>query len=73
MNPKRKKRLDREAVIARLRKVQGDRSDRAFALSLEISPAYLSDIYAGLQAPGPKVLEHLGLRRVLMYEEAEAA
>ena len=39
---------------------QGNRSLREFATSLGVSAAYLSDIYLGNRAPGPKVARALG-------------
>jgi transcriptional regulator with XRE-family HTH domain len=51
----------REDVLDMLKKKQGDRSLRRFAEELEISAAYLSDIYRGNRRPGKSVLLHLGL------------
>lgn len=34
-----------------------------------ISPQYLSEFMTGRKAPGPLILDALGLRRVVLYED----
>lgn len=55
--------ITKEQVIEILKKRQGDRSAKALAEELGVSPAYLSDVYAGNRDPGPSILEHLGLEK----------
>lgn len=55
-------------IIKELKRRQGSLSQKAFASSLGITPAYLSDLYAGKRDPGPKVLKVLGLKKVKAYE-----
>lgn len=50
-----------EDVIGMLKKKQGERSLRQFAIELGISAAYLSDIYRCNRRPGKAVLRQLGL------------
>lgn len=69
MRKKKLKILDGDAVLSILRKKQAERTSADFASNLGISQAYLSEIYAGKKAPGIRVLEHIGLRRVMMYQE----
>lgn len=57
-----------EEVIERLQKMQGDKSLRAFADEIGITPAYLCDLYKGRRNPGDKVLSHLGLAKRPMPE-----
>ena len=40
----------------------------ALAKELGISKPYLSDILRGRRDPGPKVLEQIGIRRIVMFE-----
>ena len=49
-----------EDFIHLMRKRQGTRSLREYASSLGVSAAYLSDIYLGNPAPGPKIATALG-------------
>jgi hypothetical protein len=51
-----------EEAVARLRKLQGERSIKAFARELKMSRVYLGEIYRGTRGLGPKVLKHLKLR-----------
>lgn len=55
--------MTRDEVIAMLKRDQGDKSLRMFAVELGISAPYLSDIYAGKRDPGPAVLNRYRLRR----------
>lgn len=48
-------------VLQQRIKQAGDQ--RAAALRLGVSPSYLGDVLRGRRAPGPKILEALGLRR----------
>lgn len=51
--------MTREQVVKLLRKQQGKQSLRAFAAILDVTPAYLSDIYRNRRDPGPKILNLL--------------
>jgi len=51
-----------------VKKLQADQeaqklSLRQYARTLNVSAAYLSDVYRGRRDPGPTLLEHLGLER----------
>lgn len=50
-----------------LQKRQGKETQVAYAKRIGISPAYLSDIYAGKRDPAKKVLDYLGLKRETIY------
>jgi len=64
------KTLTRERLIARLKQMQGTKTQEQFAQELGISRPFLSDIYAGKRDPGEKVLGKLGLEREIVYREA---
>lgn len=57
--------VTQEMAIARLRKLQGERSLRQFAHELRISYQYLAEIYSGRRslAGAVPVLDFLGLAR----------
>jgi hypothetical protein len=69
------KRFTRDDVINFLKKKQGDNSLRAFATSLGITVAYLSDVYRGRRDPGPAILDPLKLKAIrkttVFYEKAQ--
>lgn len=44
-------------------------SQRALAKQWDVSPSYVTDLLRGLRDPGPKILEALGIERVITYEE----
>lgn len=46
-------------------------SQNAMARAMGISGAYLSDLLNGKREPGEKVLNALGLERVVRYEKRE--
>lgn len=50
-------------VVARLRALQGTRTQYEFAKELGCSVPMLSLVYRGLRQPGPKLLAPLGLER----------
>jgi hypothetical protein len=50
-------------LIELLKKRQGKSSLRAFADSLDLSAAYLSDVYRGKRAVGPSLCKALGFER----------
>lgn len=50
-----------ETVIKKMRKRQGEKSGREFARELGVTPAYISQIYAGARKPGPSILKAMGL------------
>ncbi len=43
-------------------------SQSAWAKTIGISPAFLSDVLGGGREPSPAILEPLGLERVTMYQ-----
>jgi hypothetical protein len=53
--------MQREEVIEKLKKNQGEQSMRSYASTLGCSAAYISDVYAGKRDPGPLLLDTLGL------------
>lgn len=55
--------LNTEQVIQKIRDKQADMSLRDYALSLDISPAYLSDIYQGKREPGKKILSKFNITK----------
>jgi transcriptional regulator with XRE-family HTH domain len=55
-------------VVKMLRSGQPpEKNDREYAEAIGISPAYLSDIYAGKREPGKKILKRLRLRRMIAF------
>ena len=64
-----------EQAIKILKKEQGDLTLRQFAQKLEVSPAYLSDIYNGHRQIGRKVLRAVGMDKTVtvrvVYRKAE--
>lgn len=64
--------MNREQVIALLRKRQGKMSLREFAAAFGISAGYLSDIYCGNRAPGPTILNMLGIEKQTTVEYKKA-
>jgi transcriptional regulator with XRE-family HTH domain len=52
-----------ESVVALLKKKQANSTQAEFAAVIGISAQYLGDIYGGRRAPGPAVLEFLGLQK----------
>ena len=65
--------MNREQVIALLRKRQGSQSLREFAEALGVSAGYLSDIYCGNRAPGPAILRILGIEKTVTIEYEKKA
>lgn len=55
------KTFTQDDVIQMLRVRQGERSMRALAKELGISPPYLSDVFAKQRKPGKRILKALGL------------
>jgi transcriptional regulator with XRE-family HTH domain len=56
-----------------LEKRRDGRTLADFAKELKVSPGYLRDILHGHREPGPKILEALGLERVVTYRRQKAA
>lgn len=52
-----------DAVIARLKKMQGDRSIREFADELRVSAMLLSQIYRGKRGIGKRIAKRLKLKK----------
>lgn len=64
--------MTKQDVLKRLRvaiKPYPNRQTAASALGL--APAYLSDVLNGRRAPGPKILEALGLEKNIHYTESK--
>jgi hypothetical protein len=57
-------------AIALLRKMQGGRTNVAFAAEIGIGSVYLGDIYSGRRSLGPKVASFLGLTLETVYRKA---
>lgn len=60
--------MEKQDIIAELRKLQGDQSLRSFSASIGISSAYLCDIYKEKRGIGPKVLDYLGIQRKVVQQ-----
>jgi hypothetical protein len=62
-------RMTKEQVVALLESecVKAG-SQAAWARKYQVSPAYLSDVLAGRREPGGKLLDALGLERLVSYE-----
>ena len=61
--------MDRAAAFERLRDyVRQAGTQVAAARALKVSPQYLNDVLNGRRDPA-RVLERIGLRRVVTYEE----
>lgn len=66
--------LTEQQVISQLRAAASAAgSQRAYAESIGVSEAYLSDVLASRRTPGPKVLAALGLEAVVLYQSAGGA
>lgn len=62
--------ITRDELTARIQaavKVAG--SQRALAKQWDVSPSYVTDLLRGLRDPGPKILDALGIERVVTYRE----
>lgn len=57
--------MTHEEAVGVLKKKQGELSLRQFAQSLDVSAAYLSDIYRGNRQIGRKILRQAGLAKVV--------
>jgi len=67
----RNKGYGREEVLRRLEERRGNRTQKALAEEMGVSPPYLSDVLAGRRDPGPAILSFVGLEPG--YIEAEDA
>lgn len=56
-------------LIEKLKQMIRNSNQKRTAINLGISPQYLNDIINGRRNIGAKVLQALGLRRVIYYEE----
>lgn len=57
-------------VITRLRDaIAREGSQKAFAQAHHISEQYLSDVLRGRREPGQKILDALGVERIIRYRE----
>lgn len=61
-----KAQLNRSQVIARLARAKGKRSLRTFAEVVGVSHVYLYDVLRGNCAPGPAILDYMGLKEVTL-------
>lgn len=53
------------------REVKACGTQQAFAVKVGITQGYVNDILRRKREPGPKVLEALGLEKVVVYKEKE--
>jgi len=60
---RKQKQLTSSEVVARLKQMQGERSLREFAGAIRVSAPYLSDVYLGRRAVGPKLCKLLGISK----------
>ena len=60
-----------DAVKALEFEVRGNQSQ--WAKEHDVSPAYVSDVLAGRRDPGKKILDALGLERVVTYRPSSKA
>jgi lambda repressor-like predicted transcriptional regulator len=49
------------------------RTIAALSRELGVSPAYLSDVLNGNREPGPKIIDALGLERVVTYRKKKGS
>jgi transcriptional regulator with XRE-family HTH domain len=63
------KSFNESEVIAMLKANQGKRTQAEFAEHIGITAQYLGDVYRGRRAPGPTILDYLGLEKT--YRKAE--
>ena len=56
-----------EELLQIMRRVQGEKTNTAFAKELGISKQYLTDIYNGRKEPGDSVSTALGFQRSTAY------
>jgi hypothetical protein len=61
--------LTREQVIARIMLLLSAQSLRSLAREWSVSHSYLQMVINGKTLPGPKILDRLGLRRIILYEK----
>lgn len=67
-----KKQLTLKEVVALLRKrCEEAGTQKAFAESHGVSPQYVADVLRMKREPGEAMLGALGLRKVIVYMEAE--
>lgn len=68
--------VSRTEINQMLRRLQGEKSLRKYAESIELSVAYLSDILRGNREPGPRILKILKLRKrktcTVIYERVQS-
>ena len=57
----------REDLIAELKKLQGERTQKELAAQIGCSTAYLNDVYHGRREPGDRIATALGVERVTIY------
>jgi hypothetical protein len=60
----KKTRLTRDEVTALFRALKEAEGASALACRLNVSRQYVYDVASGVRAPGPKVLDVLGLKRI---------
>jgi hypothetical protein len=56
--------ITQQQLIAIIKRKQADDSLRTFATKLEVSAAYLSDVYLNKRGVGPAILKHFGYAKV---------
>ncbi len=55
--------ISEEKVLKKIRSGQGSLSLRDYAKFLGVSVAYLSDVFLGRRAPGPRILEKFNIEK----------
>jgi transcriptional regulator with XRE-family HTH domain len=66
------KRLTETDIIAMLRKLQGDMTQRELAEKIGVSQQYLCDVLIGRRDPGPSILQYLGIEKAYISSETKA-
>lgn len=59
--------MNRDKLLARLRRLCDQSSQKNIADEFAVSQAYLSDVLAGRREPGPAILKGMGLERETVY------
>jgi len=62
------KRLTEAQVVEIIHRLLAQRSVRAVADDLCVSPSYVQKVASGNLRPGWKILKAMGLRRIVLYE-----
>lgn len=55
--------MTEDQIIKLIKDKKGDGSQSDLARAMGITPQYLHDVLNGRRAPGPKILEYLGIEK----------